>query len=422
MVNAALNCTILNETCGAIDVYHISNETNAHAEQNNESDYDFIVCCNETQGYTLNNSHGTEVLTLSSSTNAHAEQNNESNYAFPIYLNVSNGTISCHYNTSSCSEACLGSLSDHTNAHTADCSTDPYSIYICCQWSASIPPVIPPPTVPGDGGEGAPPIFTNCTYYLDKDKYLIGEQINLTISCLADWTGMSYVINWQDTNGVLYNQSVGILGNTTTIHFTPPIAMNGIINLSSRGINTLLPFKVESFQSSLLGYGYILLIAGLGFVFFLIIDKSMQKQRYPEYERKKRSKWYKYWAILKKNAVIFMGLAVLSYVIMVPTELLGYLYVLGISLVAFIIIMAINNQISKDTEKKPEKKSNKYVAILKKNSIVLIILAAISYVVMKPTDWPGYLYVFGISLAVFIIIMFINKQISKDTEKRRGSL
>lgn len=141
LVTATINCTIKNETCIDIDVYHMSNLTNAHAEQNNESDYDYIVCCNAS-GTTLGTGCGTGVINLSSSTNAHAEMTNESNYPYSVCLNASNGTISCYYSSDPCPQGCLGTISDNTNAHVGNCSY--YSTYICCDHTTPSAPSPPP--------------------------------------------------------------------------------------------------------------------------------------------------------------------------------------------------------------------------------------------------------------------------------------
>jgi len=140
LVSATLSCTISNSTCADTDVFHISALTNAHAEQNNESNYSYVVCCKETTNHTLSTNGGTIIIRLSASTNAHVELGNESNYAYPIYLNASNGSIVCSYQTASCAEACLGTVSTNitglnTNLHIADCSTDPYATRICCNYS-----------------------------------------------------------------------------------------------------------------------------------------------------------------------------------------------------------------------------------------------------------------------------------------------
>ncbi len=143
IVTASLNCTIQNSTCDGIIVYHMSNLTNAHAEQENESNYDYNVCCKETEGLTVFfGICGESIINLSSSTDAHVEQSNETDYPFSVCLKSLTGTLTCNYQTSACEEACLGTIStnitgSHTNLHIADCVTDPYETYICCNYSTS---------------------------------------------------------------------------------------------------------------------------------------------------------------------------------------------------------------------------------------------------------------------------------------------
>jgi len=142
-VQAVLNCTIVNSTCSYTDVFHISNLTNAHAEQANESDYDYVVCCRTTEGVNLSTNCDTPILNLSSSTNAHVELPTQSNYPFSVCLNATNGTISCDYITGTCTQACLGTVSTtisggNTNLHIADCTTDSYATKLCCNYTQAV--------------------------------------------------------------------------------------------------------------------------------------------------------------------------------------------------------------------------------------------------------------------------------------------
>ncbi len=137
LANAALNCSVTNETCNYANVFHMSNLSNAHAEQSNESDYNWSVCCYDDEGVATLGTGCTEysytILHLSNSTNAHVEQSNESDYVYNVCLNTTHDDISCVY-ASSCSgyDTCVASISNHKDAHIGDCVTDPYSILICC--------------------------------------------------------------------------------------------------------------------------------------------------------------------------------------------------------------------------------------------------------------------------------------------------
>ena len=57
LVYARLLCSVT-QTCNDTDVFHLSDYTNAHAELNNQSNYDYIVCCRETIGTTLGTGGG----------------------------------------------------------------------------------------------------------------------------------------------------------------------------------------------------------------------------------------------------------------------------------------------------------------------------------------------------------------------------
>jgi len=137
-VDTSLSCEVVT-TCSYTDIFHISNETNAHAELSNNSNYNYKICCNDTAGLNIGNSCAGSYYTLlhlSNQTNAHAELNNESNYNFNVCINISSGELNCSYE-SSCSgyDTCIASVSDSTNAHVGNC-TD-YSTKICCGFNAA---------------------------------------------------------------------------------------------------------------------------------------------------------------------------------------------------------------------------------------------------------------------------------------------
>jgi len=144
-VDTSLSCSIVT-TCPHTDIFHISNETNAHAELNNNSNYDHKICCNDTTGLNIGTSCTGEYYTLlhlSNQTNAHVELNNESSYnEFSVCISSSDGLLNCSYE-SDCdnSDACLASVSGSTNAHVGNC-TD-YTTKICCNiTAANTPPTI----------------------------------------------------------------------------------------------------------------------------------------------------------------------------------------------------------------------------------------------------------------------------------------
>lgn len=138
--NADMSCEVTT-TCSYTDIFHISNLTNAHAELNNNSNYNQIVCCRDTNSIaalgTGNTGNYTTLLHLSTETDAHVELNNASNYPIFLYLNTSSGNISCAY-AANCNayNTCIASVSTEftgdSDLHVADCTTDPYATKICC--------------------------------------------------------------------------------------------------------------------------------------------------------------------------------------------------------------------------------------------------------------------------------------------------
>jgi len=136
--NSSLSCNVVT-TCSYTDIFHISDETNAHAELANNSNYNYKICCNDTDGLDIGNScsgYYNTLLHLSNQTNAHAELNNESNYNFDICISSTDSFFNCSYE-SGCSsyETCIASVSGSTNAHVGNC-TD-YTTKICCNITAN---------------------------------------------------------------------------------------------------------------------------------------------------------------------------------------------------------------------------------------------------------------------------------------------
>jgi len=120
------------------DVLHMSNTTDAHAEMPDGTDYSYKVCCNDTSGRNAISaeSSGYDFLYLYAETDAHAEQRSLSNYANAAYIKANASNITCSYDSVSgvCTEGktCLLTMSDSTDAHVADCTSDPYDITVCC--------------------------------------------------------------------------------------------------------------------------------------------------------------------------------------------------------------------------------------------------------------------------------------------------
>ncbi len=128
-----MECSVTT-TCSDIDVFHISDLTDAHAELNTQTNYPYKVCCRAT-GTTLSVSNEISggIIGLSYPTDAHVEIGSQINYGFHIKLQSGNGYVRCDY-LDSCSgyETCVASISGFTDAHIGDCVTNPYQIKICC--------------------------------------------------------------------------------------------------------------------------------------------------------------------------------------------------------------------------------------------------------------------------------------------------
>lgn len=143
LVFSELNCTVSNTQSLGTVVYKMSSLSNAHAELYTESNYLYNVSCEDVTGEGVptgvNLNHNCEdihFLNLSSVTNAHVENSTAGNYLEGVCLSSDDATIIYGYETiQNCSDAgyqaCLGTFSSDTNAHVADCVTDPYSNYIC---------------------------------------------------------------------------------------------------------------------------------------------------------------------------------------------------------------------------------------------------------------------------------------------------
>ena len=133
----SLSCSVA-PVCSGTTVFKISDLSNAHAELASESNYPNLVCC-QSSSYVLGTScaSGYTLLKLSDITNAHVEENIYSNYLNDACLSSGTGTLSCAYVSGDCFsagyDACVATISSDTNAHVADCVTDPYVIRICCK-------------------------------------------------------------------------------------------------------------------------------------------------------------------------------------------------------------------------------------------------------------------------------------------------
>jgi parallel beta-helix repeat protein len=210
-----LVCGINQTSCdaGYTDVLHLSALENAHAELPNETSYNYKVCCKDANGtVSIGNSTGAAFLKLSSSTNAHVEESSQANYNYLAYISASSGGVSCSYSTSCTpTQACLATISGATNAHIADCITNPYATQLCCELTQNII-------------SGAP--YTINT----SDIYILNQSINVS--------GDGITIN--ASNATLDCAGYSITGNGSGIgiqtEFDNVIVQNCIITNFSTGI------------------------------------------------------------------------------------------------------------------------------------------------------------------------------------------
>jgi len=141
LASANLTCAVRQTNCnaGEVGVMRMSNTSNAHAELINGTDYDYLVCCKDNDNRNnLTNSSGTNIVNLSSATDAHAEVPGTTDYPYGVYLGAEPDNITCTYDevSGSCSgnKTCLFTMSNTTDAHVADCTSDPYSLTVCCEF------------------------------------------------------------------------------------------------------------------------------------------------------------------------------------------------------------------------------------------------------------------------------------------------
>lgn len=143
----SLSCSVTS-SCSATPIFSISSLTNGHAENWSfnfyrlPSFYPNVVCCQGT-GFTVGNScnNGVQVIKMSDDTNAHLEISNYTPSTYPkdvcMSPGLANAKILCNYTTQNCNDieydTCLATISSDTNAHVADCTTNPYTTKICCK-------------------------------------------------------------------------------------------------------------------------------------------------------------------------------------------------------------------------------------------------------------------------------------------------
>ena len=121
--------------CSDTVVFKMHALSDAHAEIPSLINYDYKACCRSATDTLSNSCTGPDTipLHLSANTDAHAEKNTQSNFNVNACLSAAGGTVSCNYNANClATETCLATMSADTDAHVADCVTQPYATKICC--------------------------------------------------------------------------------------------------------------------------------------------------------------------------------------------------------------------------------------------------------------------------------------------------
>ncbi|MCD6589634.1 LamG domain-containing protein, partial [Candidatus Woesearchaeota archaeon] len=171
-VSSDLNCTITT-SCNAIDLLHLSDLTNAHAELSTQTNYNYKICCNSST--TISSScTGSYVvfLKLSNTTNAHVEDPSQNNYAYSACI-ASSSWKNCMI-TPTCPSGyeCLASISNTSNAHIANCTS--YSYKVCCY--VNTPPTHTQPLLVSDDPENR--TIANLTCYNQSTSDVDGDSIS----------------------------------------------------------------------------------------------------------------------------------------------------------------------------------------------------------------------------------------------------
>ncbi|MEM5801480.1 MAG: hypothetical protein QW474_02955 [Candidatus Aenigmatarchaeota archaeon] len=132
-----ITCSI-ETSCSYTGVFRISDLTDAHAELITQTNYPYVVCC-RIDGASLSVSQEISggFIGLSNPTDAHVEAGSQNNYGYHLEFNPSYGSIFCEV-SDSCEnyDTCLVSISDLTDAHVGDCTTNPYQKKICCSFGS----------------------------------------------------------------------------------------------------------------------------------------------------------------------------------------------------------------------------------------------------------------------------------------------
>ena len=130
---ATLSCSV-QPVCslGEIPILKLSSTSGGHAETILGLTYSNNICCSGVTSLGILCSGNYDVVAkLSDLTNAHVEQNTQSNYATDVCLSAPSGTVNIVYQADNCTgyDTTIASMSGVTNAHIGDSTA--YSTKIC---------------------------------------------------------------------------------------------------------------------------------------------------------------------------------------------------------------------------------------------------------------------------------------------------
>lgn len=144
------SCTVVTESScvDGIEVIKLSDLENAHAGLVDESDYNYVVCCDVSNPNFEVTYSDSFIFELSHTTNAHVQQYT-GDYLYPIgFINSESGNSweycsvklrgECDYLEEG-DEFCIFSLFDLTNSHVSRCDDSWYQYVVCCDGTATGP-------------------------------------------------------------------------------------------------------------------------------------------------------------------------------------------------------------------------------------------------------------------------------------------
>lgn len=180
----------------------------------------------------------------------------------------------------------------------------------------------------------------NCTYGLDKSLYYLNDTITITFSC-PQYYLQTYTVSWNDNKGVMYHTEQEVVLGSNSVTYTPLQPMKGIATVKAGSkILFTLHFEVQSEMAKNIGYLYMLLLglAGIAFIYYLdLFIKHDQTGR----------------GVLStardKIIAILVGVCALIGVgfYLYNSGRIGYVYMVVIASVIFILLMWLNSLITK---------------------------------------------------------------------------